>query len=80
MMCCLLSTMTTKANSFETDTFTTKEGKKLEITFIKHASLMFLYDGHVIQVDPISAYADYTKFPKADIILMNNHQIKNMPY
>lgn len=28
MMCCLLSTMTTKANSFETDTFTTKEGKK----------------------------------------------------
>ena len=78
MMCCLLSTMTTKANSFETDTFTTKEGKKLEITFIKHASLMFLYDGHVIQVDPISAYADYTKFPKADIILITHEHYDHL--
>lgn len=72
MMCCLFSTLTAQADSFETDTFSTQEGKNLEITFIKHASLMLLYDGHIIQVDPISDYADYTKFPKADVILITH--------
>ncbi len=78
MMCCLLSTVSVKADPFEKDTFTTRDGKKLEITFIKHASLMLEYDGHIIQVDPISEYADYAKFPKADVILITHEHYDHL--
>lgn len=54
------------------DTFKTKSGKEVKITFIKHGSLMFELDGIVVQVDPVSQYADYNKFPKADAILITH--------
>ena len=63
------------AMDFQTDTFTTKEGKAVTITAIKHASLRIQYDGLEIQVDPVAQYApetDYSKFPKADIILVTH--------
>lgn len=72
MLICLLAGMGARALPFETDSFITQEGKKLEITFIKHGSLMLSYEGHVIQIDPVSAYADYTRFPKADLILITH--------
>lgn len=56
---------------FQTDNFDTKEGD-LKITFIGHGSLMFDYNGLIIQVDPWSKLADYSKFPKADIILITH--------
>jgi L-ascorbate metabolism protein UlaG (beta-lactamase superfamily) len=47
-------------------------GGDLEITFIGHGTLMFTFGGKVIHVDPVSQYADYTRFPKADIILITH--------
>ena len=63
------------AMDFQTDTFKTREGKAVTITAIKHASLRIQYDGLEIQVDPVAKYApetDYSKFPKADVILVTH--------
>jgi hypothetical protein len=53
---------------FKTDTIKTKAGN-LEITFIGHGTLMFTFGGKVIHVDPWTRFTDYSKMPKADIIL-----------
>ena len=69
------SVTTGGALDFQTDTFKTKEGKAVTITAIKHASLRIQYDGLEIQVDPVAKYApetDYSKFPKADVILVTH--------
>lgn len=60
------------ASSFKTDTFRTKSGGELVITFIKHSSLILNYNGKIIHVDPISQHADYSLLPKADIILLTH--------
>ena len=44
----------------------------LEITFIGHGTLMFAFDGKIIHVDPFGRLADYSKLPKADIILVTH--------
>ncbi len=67
----LLTTLTSAQNQFKSDTIKTSEGN-LVITFIKHATLMFEYKGLVIHVDPVSMFADYSKMPKADIILVTH--------
>lgn len=70
-----VSATTGDALGFQTDTFKTKEGKAVTITAIKHASLRIQYDGLEIQVDPVAKYApetDYSKFPKADVILVTH--------
>ena len=61
----------TVALGFETDTIKTSAGK-LEITFIGHGTLMFSFDGKVIHVDPWTRLADYSKMPKAHIILITH--------
>lgn len=53
------------------DTIST-EGGDLTITFLKHASLMLEYQGKVVHVDPVSKMADYSKLPKADLILVTH--------
>ena len=66
---------TGNAQDSQTDTFKTKEGKAVTITAIKHASLRIQYDGLEIQVDPVAKYApetDYSRFPKADVILVTH--------
>ena len=63
------------AAEYQKDTFKTKGGKEVVITAIKHASLRIQYDGLEIQVDPVADYqpaTDYSKFPKADIILVTH--------
>ena len=63
------------AANYQTDTFKTKGGKDLVITAIKHASLRIQYDGLEIQVDPVAKFptvTDYSKFPKADVILVTH--------
>lgn len=47
-------------------------GGKLNVTLVGHGSLMFGYQGKVIYVDPYSKVADYTKLPKADLILLTH--------
>lgn len=59
------------ASDFEEDIIPTSQGD-LKITFIGHATLMFAFDGKIIHVDPVSSYADYTKMPKADLILVTH--------
>ena len=58
------------------DEFTTKSGKKVTITCIKHASMEINYNGTVIQVDPVGfgvqPTTDYNQFPKANIILITH--------
>jgi L-ascorbate metabolism protein UlaG (beta-lactamase superfamily) len=58
----------------EKDIFDTSGGK-LEIVFIGHGSLMFRFQGRIIYVDPYSQTADYSKLPKADMLLITHeHQ------
>ena len=56
---------------FEVDVIETKTGD-LKITFIGHGTLMCQYAGQVIHVDPVSREADYSKLPKADLILVTH--------
>ena len=56
---------------FETDTIKTSGGN-LEITFIGHGTLMFTFGAKVIHADPVARYADYSRLPKADIILLTH--------
>jgi len=57
---------------FETDTIITKSGS-LEMTFIGHGTLLFKINKTIIHIDPVSWYADYSKMPKADLILITHH-------
>jgi len=56
---------------FVQDIIPTSQGD-LKITFIGHATLMFEFAGKVIHVDPVGSEADYTKLPKADLILVTH--------
>lgn len=53
------------------DTLSTSAGD-LVLTFIGHGTLMFRQGGKVIHVDPVGREADYTKMPKADLILVTH--------
>lgn len=69
----MITGMTTGGtHAFPADTFQTKDGKPLEITFIKHASLILNYDGNIIYVDPVSEYAGYKDMPRAGLILITH--------
>ncbi|MBC8472700.1 MAG: MBL fold metallo-hydrolase [Planctomycetes bacterium] len=56
---------------FEQDIFHTDAGD-LKIIFIGHGTLIFSYNGKFIHVDPVSREADYTRFAKADFILITH--------
>jgi len=55
----------------EEDIIKTKTGD-LKLTFIGHGTLMLQYKGKVIHVDPWTRLADYSKMPKADLILITH--------
>ena len=56
---------------FEDDLIKTSGGE-LKITFIGHGTLMFRFGGKVIHIDPVSREADYSKMPKADLVLITH--------
>ena len=58
-------------SAFEKDVFQTSRGP-LEIAFIGHGTLMLTWDGMVVHVDPVGQYADYSKLPKADLVLITH--------
>lgn len=64
------------------DTFTTKSGKTLQVNPIKHASMEIVFDGRIIQVDPVIKGAqpvtDYTKMAKADYILITHEHYDHL--
>ncbi len=53
------------------DTIKTSAGD-LVLTFIGHGSLMLRQGGKVIHVDPVGREADYSKLPKADLVLVTH--------
>ena len=55
----------------EKDVINTTEGPA-EITFIGHGSLMIVFQGKVVHVDPFSQLTDYSVLPKADLILITH--------
>jgi L-ascorbate metabolism protein UlaG (beta-lactamase superfamily) len=57
---------------FETDVFRTSAGD-LEVTFIGHGSLMMVFGGTTIHIDPFSRLADYSKLPDADVVFITHH-------
>ncbi|MFZ4395808.1 MAG: MBL fold metallo-hydrolase [Kiritimatiellia bacterium] len=77
LITCLLVGMAGVAGAqapFESDVLKTSAGD-VTMTFIGHGSLWFAFGGKIIHVDPWGKLADYTRMPKADIILVTHeHQ------
>ena len=63
--------LTATVKGFETDLIPTSAGD-LKITFIGHGTLMFTFGEKVIHVDPWTELADYSRMPKADIVLITH--------
>jgi L-ascorbate metabolism protein UlaG (beta-lactamase superfamily) len=61
----------TAQKEFSSDIFQTSSGD-LKITFIGHGTLMFTFGGKIIHIDPYSRVADYSRLPKADLILITH--------
>jgi L-ascorbate metabolism protein UlaG (beta-lactamase superfamily) len=59
-------------SSFEKDAIKTSAGV-LEITFVGHGTLLLDFGGKIIHVDPFGELADYSKLPKADVVLVTHH-------
>ncbi|MBN2547874.1 MAG: MBL fold metallo-hydrolase [Anaerolineales bacterium] len=57
--------------SYESDIISTSAGD-LKITFLGHGSLLMVFNGEMIYVDPYSKVADYSLLPKADLILLTH--------
>lgn len=53
------------------DVYETNQGP-LKVTLVGHGSLMFEYKDKVIHVDPYSQVADYSRLPKADLIILTH--------
>jgi L-ascorbate metabolism protein UlaG (beta-lactamase superfamily) len=53
------------------DTFQTPAGD-LTITFVGHGTLMLTLGNTVIHIDPVNRETDYTRMPKADLILVTH--------
>jgi L-ascorbate metabolism protein UlaG (beta-lactamase superfamily) len=58
-------------NQFEKDVLDTSDGD-LIMTMIGHGTLMFTFRDMVIHIDPVGREADYSKLPKADLILVTH--------
>jgi L-ascorbate metabolism protein UlaG (beta-lactamase superfamily) len=63
--------------SLEKDVIKTSAGD-LEITFVGHGSLVMAFGGKVIHIDPFSKAADYSKLPKADLVLITHHHFDHL--
>ena len=68
---CLALASPSAGAQFETETFSTSAGD-LTITFIGHGTLMIQWGGKAIHVDPLTQYADYSRLPKADLVLITH--------
>jgi L-ascorbate metabolism protein UlaG (beta-lactamase superfamily) len=69
--CMLIPSCEAAKENFEEDMINTSAGE-LKITFIGHGTLMFTFGGRVIHVDPVSRETDYTRMPKADVVLITH--------
>jgi L-ascorbate metabolism protein UlaG (beta-lactamase superfamily) len=67
----LTITVTMGQDELNYDVIKTSDGD-LKMYFVNHGTLMFTFNDLVVHVDPVSRAADYTKLPKADIILVTH--------
>ncbi len=67
----------TGLESFTTDLLHTSAGD-LSITFLGHASLLMVFNGKNIFVDPFGKVADYSSLPKADIIFSTHEHFDHL--
>ena len=73
MLCCTMSASPALAQ--QTDTFTTKSGKEVKITCIKHASIMIEFENQFYYFDPVTGLkpeTDYTSMPRARHIFITH--------
>ncbi|MBP1645278.1 MAG: metal-dependent hydrolase [Bacteroidetes bacterium] len=63
-----------EAQRFDKDIIKSKKlgGEDIQITFIKHASLMIEYSNQFIYVDPVGEFCNFETMPKADFILVTH--------
>lgn len=73
----LLASPATAQVQLPTDTIQTAKSS-FTITFLGHASLLFTYKGRHVYVDPVGFWADYTKLPKADLILVTHNETDHL--
>lgn len=73
----LLASPAFAGEGFETDVIKTSGGD-LHITFIGHGTLMFSFGEKVVHIDPWSKLADYSKMPKADLILITHEHADHL--
>ena len=67
----------TGLEAFTTDLLHTSAGD-LSITFLGHASLLMVFNGKNIFVDPFGKVADYSTLPKADIIFSTHEHFDHL--
>jgi L-ascorbate metabolism protein UlaG (beta-lactamase superfamily) len=63
--------------SFETDNLPTSAGD-LSITFLGHASLLMVFNGKNIFIDPFGQTADYSDLPKADMVISTHEHYDHL--
>jgi L-ascorbate metabolism protein UlaG (beta-lactamase superfamily) len=68
----VLLTPASNSQEYEKDLIPAGNGD-IEITFIRHATLMLQYNNMVIHIDPTTIFdTDYSQMPKADLILITH--------
>ena len=58
--------------TYPADTVSTRDGGTITLTFFKHASFAITVGDKHIYIDPVSGFADYSKLPKADLIVVTH--------
>jgi L-ascorbate metabolism protein UlaG (beta-lactamase superfamily) len=66
-----MATLTFSQEMPASDNISTSKGT-VEMGFIGHGTLMFKLNDFVIHIDPVSSEGDYSKLPKADLILITH--------
>jgi L-ascorbate metabolism protein UlaG (beta-lactamase superfamily) len=62
---------------YEIDVLPTSAGD-LQITFLGHGSLIFTFNGKIFYIDPFGEVADYSKLPKADVVLVSHEHFDHL--
>ena len=58
--------------AYQQDKIVAKDGSEITLTFYSHASVGIAWNGHQIYVDPVGENVDFSKEPKADLILVTH--------
>lgn len=60
-------------NGYKYDSFTTADGRPINIVFIKHGSIAVDIDNFLVYIDPVTMFGnDFSVLPKADMILVTH--------